>query len=599
MTEGSVMATERGASVDPVTFEVLRGAFVAMCNEMALVVAKTAYSTPVNEGRDFASGLYDGEGKLISQGEFDLPAFVGLTHLTVPEVIRAIGRDNMEPEDIYMINDPYVASTHCNDIHFVKPIFMDGSLVAFVSTTAHWSDVGGIAPGSLICVARSHFEEGMRIPAVRIYERGELNTDVLHLLLANMRQEWERLGDFNAQVAATRAGESRFRAIVKRHGLDAVLKTMADVQDYSERLTRTAFTSLPDGTYYGEDRCDQDIFTGLPKVMRLNLTIDGDHAIIDLTESDDPAECSINCTIAATTSAVFIALLSILPPIPVNSGVLRAIEIKARPGSLAWALPPVGVSGLPATTMDSVTSCTWQALGQAIPERGIGSAYSILNAVFSGFDERPEFQSPFINYVWGFGGMGAAQTHDGTSAAAAPYGGSIQTIPAELQERRYPVLWRRHQFRQGSGGPGASRGGLGLDELVEFPFQSGTVSCIGARERFGAPGIFAGEEGGTSGLILNQGTESERNLGVLCLHEPVAAGEIMSMWAGGGGGYGDPLDRPVEKVVEDVKDEYVSIEQARTQYGVLVREIDRRTLDYAADEQATTTLRQEMRAARS
>ena len=190
------------AAVDPITFEVLRNAFSAVCNEMALVVAKTAYSTPINEGRDFAGTVYDRNGKLVAQGETDLPAFVGLTMLTVPEVIRAIGRDTMRPEDIYMINDPYVASTHCNDIHLVKPIFHEGELVAFTSSTAHWSDVGGVAPGSLNCRARSHFEEGVRIPALRIYREGELNKDVLAILLHNMRESWERVGDLNAQVAA-------------------------------------------------------------------------------------------------------------------------------------------------------------------------------------------------------------------------------------------------------------------------------------------------------------------------------------------------------------------------------------------------------------
>ncbi len=586
------------AGIDPVTFEVVRNAFVSICNEMALVVAKTAYSTPVNEGRDFASGIYDHEGKLISQGEFDLPAFVGLTHLTVPEVIRAIGRENMRPDDIYMINDPYVASTHCNDIHFVKPVFIGGELVAFVSATAHWSDVGGIAPGSLICAARTHFEEGMRIPAVTIYEQGVLNEDILALLLSNMRQSWERLGDFNAQVAAVRAGEARFHALVERQGLDVVRGTMAEVQEYSERMVRAAFASLPDGSYYGEDRCDQDIFTGEPKAMRLTLTIRGDHAVFDLTESDGPAECSINCTIAATTSALFIALASILPPVPINSGVMRAIEIKAKRGSLAWAEPPSGISGLPATTMDTVTSCVTQALSQALPERGVGAAYSILNCVFSGFDERSEFQSPFINYVWGFGGMGATASKDGTAAAAAPYGGSIQTIPCELQERRYPVLWRRHQLLPGSGGPGATRGGLALDELVEFPFQSGVVSCIGARERFGAPGLFGAGDGATAGLIINRGTESERNLGVMALHQPVSANEVMSLWSGGGGGYGDPLERPLDRVLDDVKDEYISIEGARAQYGAVIREVDRRTLAFEIDVAASERLRSERRAAR-
>ena len=586
------------AAVDPITFEVLRNAFSAVCNEMALVVAKTAYSTPINEGRDFAGTVYDRNGKLVAQGETDLPAFVGLTMLTVPEVIRAIGRDTMRPEDIYMINDPYVASTHCNDIHLVKPIFHEGELVAFTSSTAHWSDVGGVAPGSLNCRARSHFEEGVRIPALRIYREGELNKDVLAILLHNMRESWERVGDLNAQVAAVKAGEARLHALIAKHGADIVLATMEEVQNHSERLARASWQSLPDGVYESSDRVDMDIHTGEPKVIRLKLTIAGDHAIFDLTESDGPAESGINCTIAATTSAVFLGLASILPPMPMNSGIMRTIEIKAKRGSIVWAQPPVAISGLAATSMECTIGCVVQALSEALPERGAATPFSVLNTVFAGFDTRPEFQSSFINYVWGFGGLGAVETHDGANVAGSPYTASTQNIPAELQERRYPVLWRIYECLQDSGGPGKSRGGAGLRQYVEFPYVAGTISCIGDRERFGPPGIFGGQEGATAGLVVNHGTEQARDIGIFSVNEPADVGESITFWSAGGGGYGDPLEREPERVVEDVRDAYVSLTSARSQYGVVVKEIDQRQLQYEIDEAATTALREEMRAQR-
>ena len=434
------MANKKSADlkVNPITYEVLRNAFAAVCNEMALVVAKTAYSTPVNEGRDFAGVVYDRHGKLVSQGEFDLPAFVGLTQLTVPEVIRAIGLETMKPEDIYMINDPYVASTHCNDIHQVKPIFYQGQLVAFVSSTAHWSDVGGVAPGSLNSTARTHFEEGVRIPAIRIYNQGVLNQDILNLLLHNMRQSWERIGDLNAQVAACKAGEARIQALIEQHGVETVLACMEEVQNHSERLARASWASLPDGVYEAEDFVDQDVHTGEPKRIHLKLIVEGDHAIFDLTGSDDAAQASINCTMPATTSALFLGLATILPPMPMNSGIMRTIEIKARRGSIVWAQPPSAISGLAATTMECVIGCVGQALSMALPERGAATPYSILNTVFAGFDERPEFQSPFINYVWAFGGVGATKYKDGANVVGSPYTASTQNIPCELQERRYP-----------------------------------------------------------------------------------------------------------------------------------------------------------------
>lgn len=584
--------------LDPVTFEVLRNGLTAACNEMALVVAKTAYSTPVNEGRDFSGCIYDRHGKLVGQGEEDLPAFSGLTLLTVPEVLESIGVDTMEPGDVYMINDPYVASTHCNDIHLVKPIFHGEELIGFVTSTAHWSDVGGVAPGSLNCRARTHFEEGVRIPAIRIKRRGELNEDVMKVLLANMRESWERLGDFNAQIAAVNTGEARVLALVDRYGADYVTACMAQVQDYSETLLRSHLSALPDGTYRAVDHVDQDIWTGEPKTIRLALTIDGDRVVFDLTGSDGPAESGINCTIAATTSAVYIALASILPPMPVNAGLMRAMELKVTKGSLLWAQPPSAVSGLAATSMECVIGTVMNCLSQALPERGAGSPFSIMNSVFAGYDDREEFQSAFINYAWGFGGLGATLNNDGVNVAGSPYTASTQNIPCELQERRYPVIYWRQMVRQDSGGPGRSRGGLGCDQQIAFPYAPGTVSCIGDREVFGTPGVFGGEEGRKAHLILNRGEENERNIGIFAVNEPAGRGEKMSYWSAGGGGYGDPLERPVEKVVEDVVDEYISLEGAREDYGVVFRKADRTSLTFEVDEEATEELRARIRARR-
>ena len=584
-------------NLDPITFEVLRAAFTATCNEMALVIAKTAYSTPVNEGHDLASGLYDHEGHLVSQGEFDLPAFVGLTILTVPEVLRQIGVENMQPDDIYIINDPYVASTHCNDIHFIKPIFHEGELIAFTSSTAHWSDVGGVVAGSLNCAARTHFEEGMRIPAITLFRRGEMNHDIVKLLLHNMRQSWERLGDLNAQVAAVRAGEERVRVLIARHGVDDVRTAMADIQTYSERLARASFASLPDGVYHSEDHIDQDVHTGEKKTIRLDLTITGDHALFDLTKCDGAAESGINCTIAATTSAIFIGLAAVLPPMPMNAGVMRAVEIKAKRGSIAWAQPPVGISGLAITSMDAITGAAMLAVGMALPERAVGVPSAIVNSTFAGEDKRPTFDAPFINYLWAFGGTGGTKYKDGSNTLAAPFSAAATNIPCELQERRYPVLYWRHQLLRDSGGPGETRGGCGLDQLVE-PSLSGSLSNICNREKQGPPGIFGGGRGWTSRLIVNPGTENENNLGTFAVNVPVGPGEKLSFWSNGAGGYGDPLVRSTDRILEDIRDDYVTITAARDQYGVVVIERDLRRLDYEVDTDATDKLRAEMRRAR-
>ena len=596
MAEASTSSSR--LQIDPITFEVLRNAFIAVCNEMALVVQQTAYSTAVNEGHDFSGSLYDRHGKLVSQGEFDLPAFVGITQLTVPEVVRAVGIENIKEGDIYIINDPYDASTHCNDVHVVKPIFHAGGLVGFVTSTAHWSDVGGIYPGSLNARARTHFEEGIRIPAIRIHREGKLNNDVLQILLANMREGWERVGDLNSQVAAVNVGESRVQAIIQKHGTARMMETMAEVQDHSERLARAAWSAIPDGVYTGEDHIDKDIYTGEPVTVRLKLRVEGDHAIFDFTESDGPAQAAINCTIAGTTSGIFISAASILPPMPMNAGVMRTIEIQAKRGSIVWAEPPVAVSGLAATSLEMVISSVMQALTKATPERGVATPYSILNTIFAGSDQRPEFAADFINYVWSFGGWGATKYKDGPNAVGSAYAGGTQNVPCEIQERRYPLVWRRYQLVPDTGGPGRSRGGLGLDQLMEFPYGPGTLSCVGDREVFGPPGAFGGGQGALAGLSVNKGTESERNIGIFCSGEKIVPGETASFWSAGGGGFGDPLERPIEAVLEDIQDDYVTIAAARSQYGVVVQEIDRRRLEYRVDQDATAKLRAELRAAR-
>lgn len=470
--------------------------------------------------------------------------------------------------------------------------------MAFVASTCHWSDVGGVVPGSLNCRARTHFEEGVRIPAVAIYREGVFNEDLFSVLLANMRESWERRGDFKAQVSALAAGEKRLLALADRYGADTLAATMAEVQNYSERMMRAAVRALPDGSYHAVDRVDQDIATGQPKLIDLTLTITDDHAVFDLTGSDAAAESGINCTLPATTSAVFIALASILPPMPMNAGVMRALDLEVRRGSLLWAQPPSAVSGLAATSMECVISTVTQALSLALPERGAGSPYSILNAVFAGHDDRAEFGSQFINYSWGFGGIGATLGHDGASCVGSPYTASTQNIPCELQERRYPVLYWRNMFLPDSGGPGRTRGGLGQDQLLSFPYAPGAMSCIGNRERFGPPGVFGGSPGRLAHLILNRGEDAERHIGIFATNEPADKGESMSFWSSGGGGYGDRLHRQPDAVLEDVLDEYVSLEGARRDYGVVIEEKDARRLLYEIDLDATAALRRELVAQR-
>ncbi len=290
------MSERPGIRLDPVTFEVLKNAFVSVCNEMALAVELAAYSLIISEGRDFSATLYDAQGKLIGQGDNDLPSHAGTTPFTVAATIDHVGVERMRPGDIYMMNDPYLGGTHLQDIRLVKPIFRDGAIVAYVATTGHWSDVGGPVAGSFNIEATEIYAEGIRIPPILIYRDGRLDRDVLEILLANMRVSSERRGDLNAQIAACRAGERRLLELIDRYGLDTVHVAMRELQDYSERLFRAEIARLPDGVYEWEDWIDQDLTTGEPQHVHLQMRIAGDQITYDLSGSGPPARSAINCT---------------------------------------------------------------------------------------------------------------------------------------------------------------------------------------------------------------------------------------------------------------------------------------------------------------
>ena len=403
----------------------------------------------------------------------------------------------------------------------------------------------------------------MRVPAVKIIKQGELQRDMWSMFLANVREPWERIGDLNAQVSSLRTGDARLNALIGKYGRGVVEAGMAEMQNHSERLVRAALRVLPDGVYQAVDQNDEDFTTGLPVTIRVTLTIEGDHAIFDLSESDDAAKSSINASIVSTTSSMFTALGAILPPMPMSAGIMRAVEVRARPGSVVYAQMPSPVS-TQASTMEVTMSVGMVALSQALPERGAGSCSTILNTLYGGFDDRPGFESSFLEYLWGVGGMGGTKYRDGPNVVGSAYTATLQNIPVELQERRYPLLWLRFMVKPDSGGPGRSRGGLALDQYCAFPFlEEGTLTNFGGRNRFGPPGIFGGRPGGTSGLVLNEGTERQRNEGFLSVNIPVRRRETLSLWSAGGGGYGDPLERPPARVIEDIQDEYVTIAGAR------------------------------------
>ncbi len=582
--------TVADSRLDPVTFEVLKNAFVSVCTEMALMIEMSAYSVVISEGRDYSATLYDAKGNLVAQGMEDLPSHAGTAPFTVRAVIDRHGLSRMREGDVYVLNDPYLGGTHLQDVRVVAPIFDDRDLVAFVAATGHWSDVGGMVPGSFYMEASEIYQEGMQIPPVLIARDGALNEDVLDLMLHNMRVPVERRGDLNAQIAACRAGGRRLLELIERYGRADVAIAMEHAQDYSERLLRSEIGRVPDGSYSWEDWIDQDPKTGEPQPVRLTMTIRGDQLTYDVTGSAPPVHTAINCTYPGLCSAIFMTTKALFPQVMLNQGLLRAIEIIVPERSIVNAPRPYPVGGMAATALERVINCILGAWSQPAPERTTAGLYNVINIVFGGRDDISGEE--YVAYVWTEGGGGARATKDGCSGVMGFFSASTRNIPVEVQERRAPVSWRAYQFRADSCGPGEHQGGHGSMRRLRCDVDGLVLSAIGDRERFRPWGLFGGGEAAPQHLIRHTPTGSDQSLGMFFSNQLLARADEVSYLSTGGGGYGPAWRRPLHKILDDVRDEYITTDFARCHYAAVIVVLDREALDIRVDLEATARLRE-------
>lgn len=552
----------------PVVLEVLRGAFQSVANEMAVAVELAAYSLAITEGRDFSGSLYDASGSLVSQGQEDLPVHVGTAQHTVRQVMETIGTDAMRPEDIYIMNDPFLGGTHVNDVRLVMPIFHDERVVAFVATTAHWTDVGGMVPGSFCQEGRECYQEGLRITPCAIVREGAVDEQLLALIKANVRMPYESDGDLRAQIAACRAGTRRFLELVDKYGIETIDAGMAEIQDYAERAFRQEVSELPDGEYTWEDSVDEDFYTGKPKTVRLRLTVERDRLVYDFRDSDPIAECSINTTFVGTFAAVFVTAKALYSEIPFNAGIMRAIEVVTKPGTIVDARPPAPVGGFGATSWEKIACCCLSVYSKIAPERTIAGSYNLINTYFGGHN--PVTDRDYVCYVWSEGGVGATTHQDGPSAMQSFFNASTKNIPVEILERSAPILIERYELREDTAGAGRHRGGLGTRRVVRMTDTDARLSICGDRKRFAAPGLLGGEDATTQTVLLEREDGTVGDLGVCSSNHLVRPGERIVIESMGGAGFGDPLERDPELVLADVRNQYLSAERAFESYGVVM-----------------------------
>ena len=580
------------SEIHPTTLAVVRRSLITIANEMGLTLAKVAYSPVISEGRDFTGAIFDKHGYLVACGDYDLPGLLGTLEPTLAFVLSTFQKGEIQEGDVIMCNSPHEAGTHLNDVRLVKPIFVEGDLVAFVADLGHWTDVGGSVPGSINPLARDAYAEGLRITPVKIVDGGVYRRDVVDMILANVRLPHEANGDVWAQIKALDLGETRLHALVERWGLATVLDVFERVQDHAEQLFRVRLESVPDGTVEFEDFIDVDPLDEARRPVRVHLRLrkEGQRIIFDFRDSDPQPKGGNGAPRPITLSGVYVATMNLFPGLPFNHGLVRNLEIVTAPGTAVHVTFPNPVSGCAAGAFEKVIACVLGCWGKLAPDRQVGSTFNLINVTLGGHDKR--FGRPFVMYMWNEGGLGGGPDRDGgDSPGMSLFSPGSHNQPVELHERLFPVRMTELEIATDSAGAGRWRGCPGIRHAYEVLDAEAVLGVFGDRHRFKPWGVAGGGPGAGQTVYVNHGRADERELGVLAAEEAIRPHEKVEVWSSGGGGYGDPRERDPELVLRDVRLGFVSAEAAREIYRVEIVCQDELADRWIIDEQATERLR--------
>ncbi len=559
------MAT--AAVADPITTEVIRNFVVSCAMDMNAALYRSAFSSVIYEGRDSAVALLDRSGQTLGQST-GVPIFVGNIDVCVKLAIARYG-DSFAPGDIIMMNDPYVQGTHAHDVTVLGPIFYKGELVGFAASRAHWQDIGTIDPGSTMG-STSIYHEGLRLGPTRIVKGGKADQDWMDLIRTNVRLKDVVIGDLNAQIAAIRTGERRMTQMLDRVGIAVFESAKENIFKQSADLDRAAVAAIPDGVYTAEGTLDNDGVVNEPIVIKVSLTISGDKMTVDLAGTSGPVKGALNCGKEQTISMIRLAYKAMLSPnTPITGKSFPTLEVKIPDSCIFNAKDPAACewyfSGL-GLLADLIFTC----LGRAMPEKAIAAQYGdSMVAAFVGADPR---QGQWMAIEPTAGGWGAFKGSDGESALINLSNGSFRNIPTEVYEVKHSMQIEEFSIRRDSGGPGRWRGGCGV---VRSYRALSDVDVSLWFERSTTPGW--GLLGGKSGMppyITVEGP-GVRFSPLKLKAKTIPAGTVVKTMTGGGGGYGNALERPPEEVIDDIVDGFLTVEAAARDYGVVV---DPRTL---------------------
>lgn len=560
---------------DPASVAVIRYRLEAIARQVGVAMQRAAISQLLNQAYDFSAAIFDTQGRMVAQAEH-IPIHIGAMPIAVRTILSRFEGD-IHDGDVLMSNDPYQGGSHLPDVTVVQPHFHKGSLAFYVAIRAHHNDIGGAAHGGYNAAAYEIFQEGLRIPPIKLAEAGRLREDVLDMLALNVRHANDFRGDLLAQLGATRMGCQRLEDLLVRHGQDEVLGSLDAILDSSEKAMRAEVGAWPEGVYEGESLLDDDGRGRYRIPIRARLTLKNSAAVVNLSDSAEQLDSFLNSSWANTCSAVYVAFMYLSAKrVPVNDGCFRPIQIIAPPGSIVNPRPPAPVGACTTHVGSEIVEAVLLALASAAPERAVAGFARRFRYSISGLNGRTGQR-----YVWhlfyGRGGAGASARADGWSNLGVIINpGGVRSPSIELTERQYPFFIRRYEFRPDSGGAGRQRGGLGsVFEMHLEGNEPATINTSGDGVEISPPGLFGGGAGQPHDFRLIP-TESDASSTAGEEHSvpskatgiPFKPGDVLCNRSAGGGGYGDPRERNPAYVVQDLRDGLISPAVARDVYGL-------------------------------
>jgi N-methylhydantoinase B len=562
------MNKKLNSKIDPVTLEVVRAGLTSIISEMSITLSRTSYSTILREINDFSCVIFDAKGRLLAQAE-GIPIFNGSMNFVIDAVLEKYPLKDMKPGDIFLSNDPYTAGgTHKNDINVVMPIFWEGELVLLAANKAHHLDIGGKDPGSWSADARNTYQEGLCLPVLKLASDGEMNEQIVEILMANLRTPDLSRGDFAAQIAALKTAELRAHAWLEKCGVELLRNASDELLDHGERLVRAAIEKIPDGKYSSSGFADGDGVSDEPIPIAVTVTITGSDIYIDFAGSGEQRQGSAgNCHWVVTTSMTRQTIMFFTDTaLGGNEGSYRPIHISAPLGSVYKPQYPAAVTTGMGCMGTRLIELIFQALAEVIPEEVIGGTFGCFSCMTLGGEE-PDTGGEFVHFECYSGGWGGRANADGNSATVSLGSGDAYNIPVEVMETTSPILLcEKFALQERSAGPGKFRGGFGT-EIDYCVMGDAEMSIALDREKYKPYGLFGGQEGRGSELLINPGKEDEqwhiRSSGIA-----LQAGSIIRHRTAGGGGYGDPRDRDPAMVSEDYINGLISFEDTSAIYAM-------------------------------